>query len=362
LNVPIIGDTVSEPNETFFVTLSNPVNVSLGTPQATGTIQNDDGVPSVNIGDVAVTEGNAGTVNAVFQLTLTPASTQTVTVDYATANGTATEGSDFVAGFGTVTFAPGVTTASITVVVNGDITVEPTEAFTVNLTNPVNTTLTRTQATGTINSDDGVSGLVAAYNFDEASGNTVLDRSTNGLNGTITGATRTTAGHAGGALTFSGSGQWVTVADNALLDVTRMTISAGVRPTTLSGWRTVVMKETANGLAYTLYAHDNAPRPAAYINAGGGDVAATGTAALTTNAWAHLTATFDGSALRFYVNGTLVRTVNTTGNIVNGTGPLRIGGNAPWGEYFSGQIDDVRIYNRALNQTEITADMNTPIQ
>jgi hypothetical protein len=57
-----------------------------------------------------------------------------------------------------------------------------------------------------------------------------------------------------------------------------------------------------------------------------------------------------------------VRTVNTTGNIVNGTGPLRIGGNAPWGEYFAGQIDDVRVYNRALTPTEIQADMNTPVQ
>lgn len=362
INVPIIGDTVSEPNETFIVSLANPVNVSLGSAQATGTIQNDDGVPALNIADVTVTEGNAGTVNAVFQLTLTPATTQAVTVDYSTANATATAGSDYVAASGTVTFAPGAATASITVVVTGDTTIEPTETFTVNLTNPVNATLSRTQATGTITSDDGVSGLVAAYNFDEASGTTVMDRSANGLNGTITGATRTTAGHAGSALTFNGSGNWVTVNDNALLDVTRITVSAWVRPTTLSGWRTVVLKETTSSLAYGLYAHDNAPRPAAYINTGGSDIAATGTAGLALNTWTFLAATFDGSAIRFYADGVLVRTVNTTGNIINGSGPLRIGGNAPWGEYFAGQIDDVRIYSRALTQSEIQTDMKTPVQ
>ena len=283
-------------------------------------------------------------------------------MDYATANGTATSGSDFVAGSGTITFAPGITTASITVAVNGDTAIEPSETFVVNLTNPVNATLARTQATGSINSDDGVPGLVAAYNFDEASGATVLDRSSSGLNGTITGATRTAAGHAGGALTFSGTSNWVTVPDNAVLDVTRVTVSAWVRPTTLSGWRTVLMKETATGLAYTLYAHDNGPRPAGYISTGGDEVAATGTAALATNTWTHLTQTFDGTAIRLYVNGALVRTVNLTGNIVNGAGPLRIGGNGPWGEYFAGQIDDVRIYNRALTQTEIQADMNSPVQ
>jgi hypothetical protein len=362
VNVPILGDTTSEPNETFVVTLANPTNTTISAAQATGTIQNDDGVPSINIADVAVVEGNAGTVNAVFALTLTPASTQAVTVDFTTANGTATAGSDYIAASGTVSFAAGATTASISVTVNGDTAVEPSEAFVVNLSNPVNATLARTQATGTISSDDGVPGLVAAYNFDEASGSTVLDRSTSGLNGTITGATRTTAGHTLGALTFSAANQWVTVADNALLDVTRVTVSAWVRPTTLSGWRTVVMKETANGLAYTLYAHDNAPQPAGYVNTGGSDIAATGTAALATNTWTHLAMTFDGAALRFYVNGTLVRTVNTTGNIVNGTGPLRIGGNAPWGEYFAGQIDDVRVYNRALTLTEIQADMNAPVQ
>jgi hypothetical protein len=361
INVPILGDTLSEPNETVVVTLSNPVNASMGVSQAIGTIQNDDGVPVINIADVAVTEGNAGTVNAVFQLTLTPASTQVVTVDYATVNGTASSGTDFAAAAGTITIAPGVTTASITVLINGDTTPEPAETFTLALSNPVNATLNRVQATGTINSDDGVSGLVAAYNFDETSGGTVFDRSVNALNGTITGATRTTAGHAGGALTFSGASNWVTVPDSGPLDVTRMTLSAWVRPTTLSGWRTVIMKETATGLAYGLYAHDNAPRPAAYVNLGGSDVSAAGTAALATNTWTHVAATFDGVAMRFYVNGALVRTVNVSGNIINGAGPLRIGGNAPWGEYFAGQIDDVRIYNRALTQAEIQSDMSTPV-
>ena len=72
--------------------------------------------------------------------------------------------------------------------------------------------------------------------------------------------------------------------------------------------------------------------------------------------------TYDGANLRFYVNGTLVGTQAVTGNITTSAQALRIGGNAVWGEFFAGLIDDVRIYNRALTPAEITADMNGPVQ
>jgi hypothetical protein len=82
---------------------------------------------------------------------------------------------------------------------------------------------------------------------------------------------------------------------------------------------------------------------------------------LSLNAWSHLASTYDGSALRLYVNGTLVSSLTTTGSIDVSTGVLRIGGNAIWGEYFSGLIDEVRIYNLARSQAQIQSDMNTPI-
>ena len=107
------------------------------------------------------------------------------------------------------------------------------------------------------------SGLVAAYAFNEGSGGTTVDATGKGHTGSLVGATWTTAGKNGNALSFNGTSNLVSVADAADLDVsTGLTMEAWVRPTTLSGWRTVVLKEAPGALAYALYAHDNAPRPA----------------------------------------------------------------------------------------------------
>jgi uncharacterized repeat protein (TIGR02543 family) len=122
------------------------------------------------------------------------------------------------------------------------------------------------------------------------------------------------------------------------------------------------MKETPSDLAYGLYAHDNAPRPAGYINTAGGLVGVPGTTALARNAWTHLAATYDGAILRLYVNGTPVGTRTTTQTMLSSTSPLRLGGNSVWGEYFQGRIDEVRIYNRALSQIEVQERMNTPVE
>jgi hypothetical protein len=92
--------------------------------------------PYLSVGDATVTEGNAGTASATFTVTLSAPSSQPVTVAYGTGNGTATAGSDYQAANGTVTFAPGETSKTITVLVNGDRLAEPNETFFVNLSNP----------------------------------------------------------------------------------------------------------------------------------------------------------------------------------------------------------------------------------
>jgi fibronectin type 3 domain-containing protein len=205
-------------------------------------------------------------------------------------------------------------------------------------------------------------GLVAAYAFDEGSGLTTADASGNANTGTISGATWTTSGKFGKALSFNGSSNRVDIGDATTLDLTAgMTVEAWVYPTSLSGWRTVILKETSNGLAYALYAYDNAPRPATYINTGGNDLSAAGTTGIPVNTWTHLAATYDATTLRLFVNGTQVGTRAISGSIVVSGSPLRIGGNALWGEYFTGRIDEARIYNRALSQAEIQTDMNTAI-
>jgi chitinase len=114
---------------------------------------------TLSIAGAAVTEGNAGTTNATFTVTLTPASSVTVTVEYATSDGTAAAGSDYMAGSGTLTFAPQVTTQTLTVAVHGDAVSEPDETFAVTLTNPVEAVIASAgrQAVGTILDDDSKS-------------------------------------------------------------------------------------------------------------------------------------------------------------------------------------------------------------
>lgn len=109
---------------------------------------------SVAVGDVTVSEGNSGTTNAVFTISLGQAAPATASVDWATQDGSAVAGSDYTAASGTVTFAPGETTKTVTVAVTGDTTKEPDETFGLNLSNPVGTRVARANAVGTIVNDD----------------------------------------------------------------------------------------------------------------------------------------------------------------------------------------------------------------
>ena len=84
---------------------------------------------------------------------------------------------------------------------------------------------------------------------------------------------------------------------------------------------------------------------------------ARGVAPLALNTWSHLAATYDGTTLRLYVNGSLVGSRAVANPLLTSTGVLRFGGNSVWGEFFAGRIDEVRLYNRALAVAEIQADM-----
>jgi hypothetical protein len=114
--------------------------------------------PVVSIADAAVKEGDAGSTPAAFQVTLSVATTDTVSVPYSTMPGSAGP-ADFMAASGTLTFPPGATTASISVLVLGDTLDEPNEAFVVSLGTPSNATLARDRAQGTILDDDGRAAL-----------------------------------------------------------------------------------------------------------------------------------------------------------------------------------------------------------
>ncbi len=161
VTVNVNGDTTVEPNETFFVNLSNASGATIADGQGVGTIQNDDAppTPSLSISDVTQLEGNKGNTSFVFTVTLSSPASGTVTVHFATADGTATSANgkdkDYTSTSGTLTFSPGQTSKTITVTVKGDKTVEPDETFFVNLSNASGATIADGQGVGTIVNDDG---------------------------------------------------------------------------------------------------------------------------------------------------------------------------------------------------------------
>jgi predicted outer membrane repeat protein len=110
--------------------------------------------PFFTISNPTIVENNSGTNNLIFKVTLSTTSTQTITVNYATANNTATAGSDYIAKTGTLTFTPGQISQDIIISVNGDTAIEPDETFLINLSNPSNALITDNQGLGTITNDD----------------------------------------------------------------------------------------------------------------------------------------------------------------------------------------------------------------
>jgi hypothetical protein len=146
ITVPVTGDRVFEGNETFVVNLGGPVNATIADGQGLGTIVDDD-LPGLSINNVTAVEGTT----AAFTVTLAPVNpTQTVTVNYTTANGTASAGSDYQLASGTLTFPPGTATRPIGVVTSTDSLVEGAETFFVNLSGAVNAAIVYAQGTGTI--------------------------------------------------------------------------------------------------------------------------------------------------------------------------------------------------------------------
>ena len=148
--VPVIGSILYDGNTVFYVNLSSPVAATLvpGQSQGTGTIVNQVSAPLLSISDPVVTKGVAGTSPATFTVTLSAASALVTTVNYASANGTAQAGIDYLAVSGTLAFPPGATSEQISVPVIGNYVLTPTVFFYVTLSTPVNANLGRRRRPG----------------------------------------------------------------------------------------------------------------------------------------------------------------------------------------------------------------------
>ena len=183
------------------------------------------------------------------------------------------------------------------------------------------------------------------------SGTAVTDTSSQANAGTISGATRTAAGRFGGALSFNGANDWVTVPDANSLDLTTaMTLEAWVNPTATGNWRTVLIKEGTGGavLRDVRQQLDEPPERARAHRLERARHARHGAAAAQhVDAPGRDLRRREPAALRQRHAGR--RRGPPPARSLAGSGPLRIGGNAfAWGEFFDGLIDEVRVYNRAL--------------
>ncbi len=159
VTVPVNGDLLDEANETYFLNLSGAVDATVTDAQGLGTITDDDPLPALAVDNVSVTEGDAGTVDATFTVSLNAPSGRAVNVDYATANGNATAGADYTAAAGTLVFAAGETTKTVTVTVAGDLLDEADETFTLGLANALNATIADASGLGTIIDNDPLASL-----------------------------------------------------------------------------------------------------------------------------------------------------------------------------------------------------------
>ncbi|HEY1065301.1 MAG TPA: Calx-beta domain-containing protein, partial [Pirellulales bacterium] len=179
VSVTVLADLLDEANETLRLVLSNAVGLTIADGTGVGTIVDDDDAappppppppptPSLTVADVSIVEGNSGVKNAVFTVTLSAASASTVTVNYATSAGTATSGTDFTAASGVLSFAPGVTSLTVSVPVLGDAIDELDETFFLNLAGATNATIARARGTATIPDDDVSAPTPTAVAFDVA--------------------------------------------------------------------------------------------------------------------------------------------------------------------------------------------------
>ena len=214
--------------------------------------------------------------------------------------------------------------------------------------------------------------MVAAYKFNEGNGTIVNDASGNGITGSIFGATWTTGGRNGNALGFDGSSSYVDLGNPSLLQITgSMTCSAWVKAAANPANDGQIVAKSNDAAGWQLKtSRDTGPQTfGVAISSGSGRVQRYSTTVRSLNVWYYVTGVYDAAArtLDIYVNGVLdngvlrgtipASQVDAPVNVYIGKRTSLYGGRY----FFNGIIDDVRIYNRAMSQAEIQADMNTPV-
>ncbi|MHC4694350.1 MAG: lamin tail domain-containing protein, partial [Planctomycetota bacterium] len=201
-----------------------------------------------------------------------------------------------------------------------------------------------------------IRGLVAHWMFDEGSGSTATD-SAGTNNGALIGGPTWTDGRINGALSFDGVDDYVVVAPIAPLMGNNVTAQAWIRTSEFAGiWNPVITQNAGNGY----YFYISSGRPAFYIVVGAAFVQAISQDAINPDEWYHVAGTNDGSNLKLYIDGQLEDSDNSTG-FLGVSSNAYIGCEPTSSLYYNGLIDDVRIYDRAVSETELQ-DITNPMR
>jgi hypothetical protein len=213
----------------------------------------------------------------------------------------------------------------------------------------------------------GAAGLVGHWNFDDGSGSHAADASGNNNTGAFVGSPVWTSGIAAGALQFDGA-SYVSVPSSPSLSISGSQISFGAwyyHTTTTDGF---LLGKMVSDYTFSLGVDRGAQQFVAYVKTGGQlsivrlPASTPGGLTAYNNTWVHLFITYDGAAIRMYINGALAGSQSAAGNVTSNNDPFAIGargGDGSWTR-FNGRIDDVRVYNRALSAQEVSALYTTP--
>ncbi|MGI9471520.1 MAG: Calx-beta domain-containing protein, partial [Rubripirellula sp.] len=374
ITVDVTGDVTEEGDEQFFVDLNVFDNGRLGDGRGVGTIQNDDtapALPTLSIDDVQLAEGDGNTTAFVFTVTRTGDKSISSSVEYQTADGTATTAdSDYQAISATpLNFAVDEASKTITVLVNGDTDVEPHQFFTVELSGSNNATIADGIGHGTILDDDSTPiGLVSHWTAD----NTAVDNQ--GLNdgALVSGATYAT-GVIGQAFSFDGVDDRVQIEDDPSLQLTQsMTIEGWVRvdsfPT--SGHGLVLFRGDDRGGLDPYHLTTTPSGQIQFMVSNLTQGATSLNAAMPQGELVYVAGTLEDATgeMSLYLNGERVAQKTTSIRSFGALDPesnpgIGIGNHGgypstPHNFPFHGLIDELKIHDVALSDAEILANFN----
>ena len=220
----------------------------------------------------------------------------------------------------------------------------------------INSAVSQPQGTGRLDS-----GLAGYWKLDDGSGTSATDSSTNANTGTLTNGPTWTTGQIGNAVTFDGSDDYITAGTGSSLALTsKLSISTWIYLSAIPAngitWR--IAYKYSSGDASNLYQFGVGNTGSAaylYFNPGGGGSDSFGSTALTTGRWYHVAVTFDQPTLKFYIDGRLDKTTSDSvvGGFNSGSGTMKIGGLGTANTNINGNLDETRVYNRALSADEV---------